>query len=182
MADRPITEISLNDVRKLIEDKNIGEDVADTVGTILGLVLALAPAIAGPVALPLWALIEPKNELIEAVKSAARKSSRSKPGDYLDRAERMAAANCLLVYVAFFDAVRQQWPSIARDLGITEEDAKKALTEARDHPRLLGDKPVARLAVMIPHPADRSLSGERVRSRIHSWLATRFLLDALPKT
>jgi hypothetical protein len=114
MADRALTEISLKDVRKLIEDKNIGEDVADTVGTILGLILALAPAVAGPVALPLWALIEPKNELIEAVKSAARKISRSKPSDYLDRAERMAAANCLLVYVAFFDAVRQQWPSIRR--------------------------------------------------------------------
>ena len=181
MADRAITEISLNDVRKLIEDKNIGEDVADTVGTILGLVLALAPAVAGPVALPLWALIEPKNELIEAVKSAARKISRSKPSDYLDRAERMAAANCLLVYVAFFDAVRLQWPSVARELGLTEDDAKKALTDARDHPRLLGDDPVASLAVMIPHPADRSLSGERVRTRIHSWLATRFLLDAFPK-
>jgi hypothetical protein len=48
MADRAITEISLKDVRKLIEDKNIGEDVADTVGKILGVVLALAPAIAGP--------------------------------------------------------------------------------------------------------------------------------------
>lgn len=182
MADRPITEISLNDVRKLIEDKNIGEDVADTVGTILGLVLALAPAVAGHVALPLWTLIEPKNEFIEAVKSAARKISRSKPSDYLDRAERMAAANCLLVYVSFFDALRQQWQSVARELGLTEDDAKKALTDAKDHPRLLGDQPVASLAVMIPHPADRSLSGERVRSRIYSWLATRFLLDAFPKT
>jgi hypothetical protein len=70
MADRPITEISLNAVRKLIDDKNIGEDVADAVGTILGLVLALSPIVAGPAALPLWALIEPKNELIEAFKSA----------------------------------------------------------------------------------------------------------------
>ena len=182
MADKAITEISLKDVRKLIEDKNIGEDVADTVGTILGVVLALAPAVAGPAALPLWALIEPKNELIEAVKSAARKISRSKPSDYLDRAERMAAANCLLVYVAFFDAVRQRWPSIIRELGLTQEEAKTALVEASARARPVSDESVADLAVKIPHPADRSLSSERVRRAIYTWLATRFLLDALPGT
>ena len=48
-------------------------------------------------------------------------------------------------------------------------------------PDCFGDAAVASLGVMIPHPADRSLSGERVRSRIHSWRATRFLLDAFPK-
>jgi hypothetical protein len=36
---------TINDVRKLIDDKNFGEDVADAVGTILGLVLAPS---AGP--------------------------------------------------------------------------------------------------------------------------------------
>jgi hypothetical protein len=182
MADRAITEISLKDVRKLIEDKNIGEDVADTVGTILGVVLALAPAVAGPAALPLWALIEPKNELIEAVKSAARKISRSKPSDYLDRAERMAAANCLLVYVALFDAVRQRWPSIIRELGLTQEEARTALAEANARARPISDESVTDLAVKIPHPADRSLSSERARRAIYLWLATRFLLDALPET
>jgi hypothetical protein len=178
MADRAITEISLKDVRKLIEDKNIGEDVADTVGTILGVVLALAPVVAGPVALPLWALIEPKNELIEAVKSAARKISKSKPSDYLDRAERMAAANCLLVYVALFDAIRQRWPFIIQELGLTEEEAKTALAEANARVRPISDESVTDVAVPIPHPSDGSLSSERVRREIY----TCFLLDALPET
>jgi hypothetical protein len=182
MADRAITEISLKDVRKLIADRNIGEEVADTVGTILGVVLALAPAVAGPVALPLWALIEPKNELVEAVKRAARKISKSEPSDYLDRAERMAAANCLLVYVALFDAIRQRWPTISRELGLTQEEAKTELAEASARARPISDESVADLAVKIPHPADRSLASERVRRTIYTWLATRFLLDALPET
>jgi hypothetical protein len=175
MADRPITEISLNDVRKLINDKNIGEDVAGAVGSILGLVLALSPIVAGPAALPLWGLIEPKNELIEAFKSAARKISRSKPSDYLDRAERMVAANCLLVYVAFFDALRMQGPVIVRELGLTEEEAKRALTAASDRiqPPLFDTKSVADAPVPMLHPADGSSSGEESRRAIFGRLAAR---------
>jgi len=167
MTDRPITEISLNDIRKLINDKNIGEDVADTIGSLLGVVLALSPAVAGPVALPLWGLIEPKNELIDAFKRAAKKISQSKPSDYLDRAERMAAANCLLVYVAFFGAVRRQWPIAVRELGLTDKEAEAMLAEASDRavsPSSVGSS-IAEWAVSIPHPTDSSSAGTAPEER-----------------
>lgn len=157
MADRPITGISLNDVRKLIDEKNIGDEVADTVGNLLGAVIAVAPVVGGPGLLPLWALFEPKNELIEAIKYAARKFSRAKPRDYLDRAERMAAANCLLVYAAYFDALRQLRLSMIRDLGITEEEAKRAWAAASERtpesPAFASS--IANQVISLPHPADQ---------------------------
>ena len=181
MADRPITEISLNDVRKLIDDKNIGEGAANAVGHLLGIVLALSPVVAGPAALPLWALIEPKNELIESFKSVARKFSRSKPSDYLDRAERMAAANCLLVYVAFFEAVRQQWSTMVRELGVTEEQAKNALTEAsyRVVSPSADEILLADWAIPIQHPAEGSSLGMAARQASFLQMATR-VADVFP--
>jgi len=162
VADRAITSISLNDVRELIDEKNIGEHAADAVGRLLGLVIALAPVIGGPALLPLWALIEPKNELIEVVKDAARKISKSKPADYLDRIERMAAANCLLVYAAYFDALRQHWPSIIRSLPVPEEEVKKALSAATERasasPSDRGS--VADQIIQIPHPVGDGIPGK----------------------
>ena len=93
------------DVRKLIDEKNIGEDVADTVGTILGLVLTLSPIVAGPRrAAAVGADRAEERSPSRPSRARPGRSPKSKPSDYLDRAERMAAANCLLVYVAFFDA------------------------------------------------------------------------------
>jgi hypothetical protein len=173
MADRTLTGISLTDVRKLVDEKNIGDDVADTVGKLLGLVIAVAPVAGGPGLLPLWALIEPKNELIEAIRFAARKFSKSKPSDYLDRAERMAAANCLLVYAAYFDALRHEWPAIVRDLGISEEEAKKAwtataeqVTEAPAASRAVADHVIA-----LPRPADQLALDSETRRDVFAHLS-----------
>ena len=183
MTDRPITEISLKDVRKLIEDKDLGEDIADTVGNILGVVLALSPVVAGPAAAAsLWGLIEPKNELIDALKSAVRKISRSKPSDYLERAERMAAAHCLLVYVSFFDGFRLEWPSIVERLGISEEAARRALTGALSRVQLSspGARSIADWAVMIPHPTGRESpeSREEIFARLANILTSELPMPA----
>jgi hypothetical protein len=166
VADKSITGISLNDVRELINEKNIGEDAADAVGKLLGLVIALAPAVGGPGLLLLWTLIEPKNELIEAIKYAARKFSRSKPKDYLDRAERMAAANCLLVYAAYFDTLRQHWPAIIQNLGITPDEAKETLSAVAELAPASSSPhdSIADLAIAIPHRHNESYFGQsRIR-------------------
>jgi hypothetical protein len=167
MADRTLTGISLSDVRKLIDEKNIGGDVADIVGRLLGLVIAAAPVAGGPGLLPLWALIEPKNELIEAIKYAARKFSKSKPSEYLDRAERMAAANCLLVYAAYFDALREQRPAVVHDLGMSEEEAKKAWAAAERAPDPAATaRVVADHVIALPRPADQLASDAEIRREI----------------
>jgi hypothetical protein len=187
MAGSLITSVSLRDVRKLIDDKGIGDSVADAVDTVLGLVITLSPVAMGAVAgfpaalaaIPLWQLIDPKNELIAVFKAAVGKLSRSAPADYLDRAEHMAAANCLLVYVAFFDAFRELWPSFSDALRLDEKDAKAVLMSASaDESFTSGSGFVAEYGIEVPHPADVSLATAflmRDRARVYASLSASLL-------
>ena len=93
-------------MRKLIDDKTIGE-VFDAVDALLGAVLVFSPLAAGPAALPLLTLIEPKSELVKLLKDAVKKITKSQASDYLDKAAKLSAANCLLTFTAYFDALGQ---------------------------------------------------------------------------
>ena len=98
MADHE-TGISLRDVRKLIEEKPVDDSVLDAVDKLLDVAILLSPVVSGPVVgAALLALIEPKNALVDLARGAIKKFAASRPGDYLDQAERLAAANCLLTY------------------------------------------------------------------------------------
>ena len=117
-------------VRKLINDKSIGESAFDAVDDLLGAVIVLSPFVAGPAALPLLALIEPKNELVKITKKAIKAITRSQASDYLDQAARMAAANCLLTFTAYFDALARLLPGLHQELGLTEQERKSIAAAA----------------------------------------------------
>jgi hypothetical protein len=164
VATENITSVSIKDVRKLIEDKSVGESVLDAVDKLLGLALVFSPLALGPAALPLLGLIEPKNELIGTFKDAARRISRSDAEDYLDQASRMAAANTMLTYTAFFEAFRQVWPRFVAELKLTDADGEAFLSQV-----LLGGSPsLASLEVPLPHPADLGGLGIQVRRDAYS--------------
>ena len=164
MAIENITSISIKDVRKLIEDKNIGESVFDAVDKLLGLFLVFSPIALGPAALPLLGLIEPKNELVATFKDAARKISKSDPEDYLDQASRMAAANTMLTYTAFFEAFRHVWPCFVAEFKLTDADGEAFLSQV-----LQGNSPsLASLEVPLPHPADFGSFGIQTRRDAYS--------------
>lgn len=121
-----ITGISLREVRKLIEDKPTDDTPLDVVDTILDVAILLSPIVAGPaVGLALFALIEPKNALVKLARSAIKKFAKPGADDYLDQATRLAAANCLLTYTAYFDALRQRLPKLMKDVKLSEEDKKR---------------------------------------------------------
>jgi hypothetical protein len=130
VADGGITGINLRAVRKLINDKSISESALDAVDDLLGAVIVLSPLVAGPAALPLLALIEPKNELVKFTKNAIKAITKSQASDYLDQAARMAAANCLLTFTAYFDALDQLLPALHQEIGLTEEDKKSLVAAA----------------------------------------------------
>ena len=164
MATENITSISLKDVRKLIEDKSIGESVLDAVDKLLGLALVFSPIALGPAALPLLGLIEPKNELIATFKDAARRISRSDVEDYLDQASRMAAANTMVTYTAFFEAFRQVWPRFVAEFKLTDADGEAFLSQVLRGATLS----LASLEVPLPHPTDLGSSGFQVRREAYS--------------
>ena len=94
--DEAITGVSLNGVRKLIEDKSLPEDILEVFDKASGVVIMLSPFLTGA-AFPgvLWPLLEPKDALVDAAKAAIKAINRSQPRDYLDQARRFAAANTL---------------------------------------------------------------------------------------
>ena len=152
MADGSITGISLREVRKLINDKSIGESALEAVDDLLGAVIVLSPLVAGPAALALLALIEPKNELVKITKNAIKAITRSQASDYLDQGTRLAAANCLLTFTAYFDALDQLLPALHQEIGLTEED-KKSFVAAFGDAASIPAANLDRRTIPMPHPA-----------------------------
>jgi hypothetical protein len=176
--DDGITGISLNGVRKLIEDKKLPEDLLDTFNLITDAVIALSPLALGPVgAALLWPMLEPKHDLVDAAKTAIKKLTKSRPSHYVDQARRFAAANALLTYTAFFDALSLYEPDFIRKLELTEAD--KARIAAQAAPQALGLLPEPGSAapsfmdiVKVPHPvAANDTSAIDFRWRLYMGMA-----------
>ena len=132
-ASGRITGISLNGVRKLIEDRSLPEDILDIFGKISGVVIALSVLGGGAPAGILWPLLGPKDALVDAGKAAIKRITRSQPRDYLDQARRFAAANTLLTFTAYFDALRICEPELTAALGLSEEDKRRTVSQAAAH-------------------------------------------------
>ena len=157
VTDSIITGISLSEVRKLIEGKSTGESIFDAVDKLLTAVIVLSPLAAGPAALPLLALIGPKSQLIELSKAAIKKITKSKAIDYLDRAADMSAANCLLTFTAYFEALAQRLPTVLKHLKLTEEEKEIILKRAVNHAAGTSasgeETDLLNIKISIPHPA-----------------------------
>lgn len=128
MAEAAKTAMSFKEVCNLLKDGS-DEAVVDAVDRLLGLGVVLSPIVAGPPALPLLALIGPKNELIKVAKSALKKRDSS----FLERCGRMAAAYTLSVYSAFFMALDEALPHIAEMLDLSGSE-KISLAHQGDDP------------------------------------------------
>ena len=116
--------MSLRDVRKLLDDKSRGESAFGALDTLLGMLIALAPVALGPAGLALWPLLEPKGELVAACGQSTAKFTKAQPRDYLEQARNMAAANCLLTYTAYFDALGQRLPGLVSQWQLSEADKR----------------------------------------------------------
>lgn len=169
-----ITGMSLNDVRKLIEDKSLPEGILEVFDKLSGLVIALSPLYGGTGSAILWPLLEPKDALVGAVKAAIKRITRSRPRDYLEQAKRFAAANTLLTFTAYFDALRMCEPELTAALGLSPEDKRRIASQAAAHaqgtlPLDLDDGSSATALIFnVPHPATphNSANGES-RQRLY---------------
>ena len=126
-----ITGLSLKDVRKLIEDKSLPEDILEVFDKLSGVLIALSPFVTGGV-FPgvLWPLLEQKDALVDAAKAAIKAINRSRPADYLAQARRFAAANTLLTFTSYFDALRISEPELTAALGLSADERRRIASEA----------------------------------------------------
>jgi hypothetical protein len=161
--------MSLRDVRKLIKDENMAESALDVVDDLLGAVIVLSPMVIGPAALALLPLLEVKDQFVKLGKDAIKAVTTSQASDYLDKAKRLAAANCLLTFTAYFDALNQLLPGLMKELGFTDElkrriaaeGAASTMIEIRATSSVVGEPEGLRFfqaadltsqAIAVPHP------------------------------
>jgi len=190
MADH-VTGISLRDVRKLLEEKPIDDAPLDAVSKLLDAAILLSPLIAGPVVgASLLVLVEPKNALVELGRDAIRKFAKPDSGDYMAQATRFAAANCLLTYTAYFDALNRRLPDLMKQVKFSGEDKKQiaeGLTGHRSrvilrkrkkgqrdfqdgfYPDKLADRPIS-----VPHPVNDGLEDD-VRFAMYGAMSWRVI-------
>ena len=191
MADSNITGISIRGVRKLIDEKNFGESLFDSVDMLISAVIIVSPLAAGPAALPLLVLIEPKNKLVEIVKTTIKKITVPKAGDYLDRAARMSAANCLITFTAYFDAIGQRLPELMKEVKLSDEEKTLIVTKAtnasvadtlpssiaseKDRSNSFDATDLANLVVSVPHPAALAEAEMDARVELYREMSKSFL-------
>lgn len=169
MAGESVTSMSLSEVREFLEEKHPVQECLDAVDTVLGLVLAVAGTAVGAATglengVLFWHAIEPKNAVIDALRVGVRKLSARGAAEsdvYLERTRRMAAANCLLVYTAYFDALMRLWPEIVATAGLEAPEAKAELLNIRELGRRQADDAarIAREALPVPRLGRDGISG-----------------------
>jgi hypothetical protein len=163
--------MSLRDVRKLIKDENMAESALDVVNDLLGAAIVLSPMLFGPVALALLPMIEVKDELVRLGKDAIKAIAKSQASDYLDKAKRLAAANCLLTFTVYFDALNHLLPGLMKELTLTDEVKRRIAAEGaastatelppaatplagqQDAPRSFQGADLTSQTIAVPHPA-----------------------------
>jgi hypothetical protein len=114
--------MSLRDVRKLIDDRSLGEKAFEALDQLIDAALIFSPVFMGLGGFALYALLEPKDHLVALCKNAIKTIAKSDAHDYLEQAESLAAAHCLLTYAAYFDALNTLIPELAKSLRLSAKE------------------------------------------------------------
>jgi hypothetical protein len=188
MADE-ITGISLRDVRELLEqERKADTKVIDAASMLLDVLLLISAGATGPdVADKLIGLFEAKNALVELGRKAIEKFAKPPREDYQSQARRLVMANCLLTYVAYFEALQRGLPELMKHFTVPAEGEKRIGRKPADKGRvnlrdpfreLFGSKDgshtVADLEISVPHPASLD-AGVRSRIDLYEVIGTQLL-------
>lgn len=181
MAGENVTNMSLTEVREFLEERHPVQECLDAVDTVLGLVLAVAGTAVGAATGPdngllFWHALEPKSVVVDALRAGVRKLSARGTAEsdvYLERARRMAAANCLLVYTAYFDALMRLWPEIVATAGLGAPEARAELLNIRELGGRRADDAarITRAALPVPRLGSDDMSGYLERADLYAELA-----------
>jgi AAA domain (dynein-related subfamily) len=182
--------MSLRDVRKLLDDRSLGEQAFDALDQLIDAALIFSPVALGPAGFALHALLEPKDHLVALCKNVIKAISKPDARDYLDRAEDLAAAHCVLTFSVFFDALNQCLPDLQEALQLsTEEKWRAAITWQDGSASVASQKQLAdnvarsgftaadlsRAAIRVPHPAAPEVSAEGYRRDLYNVMGVHLM-------
>jgi hypothetical protein len=170
-----VTTISLKDVRALIEQTK-DQQALKMVDDLLGLVILLSPTFAGPAGVAALGLLDPKSEMIKIV---GRHMGRLTGGaSFTDKCASMNAAYCLNVFVAFFTALDEKLPEVAKLLDLSGAERAVLVSASQELVSDQDETPLPDKRVQVPN-AVRDLNAEAdARDRIYQTLSdgvSRFL-------
>ncbi|GIH07592.1 hypothetical protein Rhe02_56590 [Rhizocola hellebori] len=116
------TKITFAGIRELASKDRWDREWIDHLDRFLGISLLVAGVVTGPIGKIALDLLQPKAELINIVRAAARRFVAGKPNDFLGRHRRLAAAHSLLEFSAFFEAVEIEVPQLATEVALTDDE------------------------------------------------------------
>ncbi|HEY1666092.1 MAG TPA: ATP-binding protein [Trebonia sp.] len=170
-----ITGMSLRDVRKLLDDRSMGERAFEALDQLIDAALIFSPAVLGPAGFALHALLEPKDHLVALCKNVVQVISKPDAGDYLDQAESLTAANCLLTFTAYFEALDHYVPEFAEKLRLSEEE-KRSIAAATVRPTApLAGFGLDSRVIAVPHPATTSEAAAESRMRLYREMSVNLM-------
>lgn len=172
------TEITLREVRTLIEDEVKDSKLLDAFDTVATMVLLLAPVVGGPSAVPALSLLGPKKEMVSLAKRVAKALARwKKDEDFLARHRRLAAAHCILTYAAYFEALDRLVAAVGEVPEILATDVIALPSAESASPLEPGapeapEKDLTKIPIRIPHPLD-STTTESEHALLYNSLTER---------
>ena len=116
------SKITFAGIRELASKERWDKEWIDHLDRFLGVSLLLAGVVTGPIGKLALDLLQPKLELINIARAAARRFVAGKPDDFLGRHRRLTAAHSLLELSVFFEAVEIELPQLAKAVALTDEE------------------------------------------------------------
>jgi AAA domain (dynein-related subfamily) len=179
-----IPGVSLADVRSRLEERKADTKVLDAASTMLDILAWLGALALGPdAATKLFGILEAKNALAEVGRRVIEKFAKP-PKDYREQARRLEEANCLLTYVAYFEALGERLPSLMKQFTLSAEERVRVAAASADDADLNarlrelfgteGSYEVADLLITVPFPADLD-SWSKARVRLYGVLGLQVL-------
>jgi hypothetical protein len=158
MAEGCLTDITFAEIRNLVEADG-DPRLIDGVDQFLGAAIVVGAAVSG--ASGILALLGVKNELVKTGRALVRKLARRSEEDFVGRYERMAAADVLLVYTAFFSAADEVLELVPSKPSMSTGERRALVHRSAEHlsnQRVASrgsDRAVAtgRATPSLPHPA-----------------------------
>lgn len=170
MAEQP-SSVTYSQIKKLIEKGFTGENkLIDAVSGLLGAAMVVTALTFGPVGAAVLSWFDAESEVIALVKKAAKKLATMRGGDFLERSRRMATAEFLITYAAFFEALRREFPELMAKIDITATEQNVIVAEHTIDSKASSDDET----FLVSHPALSPEARREARKELYASLSRGF--------
>lgn len=170
MTDQTSSAVTFAQIKQLVERGTSDGKLITAADHVISLAMWITSVALGPAGAVVLSWLEPKNQLVDLAKAAARKIAGKRGGDFLERSRRIATAHFLITYSAFFDALNRTVPELMTRVALTSEEKQLLVTERL---RATGQDMDA-IAISAPHPALGPQAEEAARRARYEQLTQRF--------